>query len=145
MNLLKRFQKNKSGFVLIDGIIAVLIVAIGLSALAYMYTHSTGARIAGERRQAAVQVAAQGMEILKKADGETFAMLKDLSEAMNSVPPKEMQGLGIYTLASEVDDANSIESDKATEQKLIPVKVTVTWDDPNEAATVLESYIKVAK
>lgn len=141
MNLLRELRKNKNGFVLVDGIIAVLIVAIGLSALAYMYTHSTGVRIAGERRQAAVQVAAQGMEILKKADNQDFDMLEDLSKAMNEAPPKELKGLGVYTLTSSVDDA--IESDKDTEQKLIPVKVTVTWDDPNEAKTVLESYIMV--
>ena len=57
---------DRRGFMLVDGMVAVLIVAIGLVALAYMYTQGIKTRVAGERRQAAVQIAGQGMEKLKK-------------------------------------------------------------------------------
>ena len=57
---------DKRGFMLVDGMVAVLIVAIGLAALAFMYTQSIKTRVGGERRQAAVQLAGQEMERLKK-------------------------------------------------------------------------------
>lgn len=38
MNGIKQFRKNKQGFLLVDAMIGVLVVAIGLAALAALYT-----------------------------------------------------------------------------------------------------------
>ena len=71
---------------LVDGMVAVLIVAIGLVALAFMYTQGIKTRVGGERRQAAVQIAGQGMEKLKKADSKTLADLQDIGLLPSSLP-----------------------------------------------------------
>ena len=43
MNGIKQFRKNKQGFLLVDAMIGVLVVAIGLAALAALYTYSVKA------------------------------------------------------------------------------------------------------
>lgn len=42
MNGIKQFRKNKQGFLLVDAMIGVLVVAIGLAALAALYTYGIG-------------------------------------------------------------------------------------------------------
>ena len=37
MNGIKQFRKNKQGFLLVDAMIGVLVVAIGLAALGFIY------------------------------------------------------------------------------------------------------------
>ncbi|MDD4084729.1 MAG: hypothetical protein PHQ31_04225, partial [Acidaminococcaceae bacterium] len=94
--------KDKHGFMLVDGMVAVLIVAIGLVALAFMYTQGIKTRVAAERRQAAVQMAGQGMEKLKKADSKTLADLQDIVDNINDDDPIVVDGLGNYTVRSEI-------------------------------------------
>ena len=129
---------------LVDGMVAVLIVAIGLVALAFMYTQGINTRVAGERRQAAVQLAGQGMEKLKKADGKTISELQDIVDDINDDDPIPVDVLGEYTVRSEiVQEAEP--ADTSATQKLETVRVTVTWNDPQAAEMTLDSYILVSK
>ena len=132
---------------LVDGIIAVLIVAIGLASLAFMYTQSIKTRVSGERRQAAVQLAGQEMERLKKFEGGTEASLKAavLNDEAEYLTPT-LIGFGEYEIKSEVLDAEEIvpSAEKAT-QKIEVVRVTVKWNDPQESEMVLEGYVLVDK
>ena len=130
---------------LVDGLIAVLIVAIGLVALAFMYTQGIKTRVAGERRQAAVQIAGQEMERLKKYDGGTYKALKDnVYDETND--PLIQTGLGPtdYEIRSEVLEEYKPSSDEAT-QKIETVRVTVSWNDPTENQIVIDGYILVNK
>ena len=140
------FKNNdkRSGFMLVDGMVAVLIVAIGLVALAFMYTQGINTRVAGERRQAAVQMAGQGMEKLKKADGKTESALQDIVNDMNDDDPIAVDVLGEYTVRSEIVQETEPTGTNTT-QKLETVRVTVTWNDPQAAEMTLESYILVSK
>ena len=140
------FKNNdkRSGFMLVDGMVAVLIVAIGLVALAFMYTQGINTRVAGERRQAAVQMAGQGMEKLKKADGKTESALQDIVNDINDDDPIAVDVLGEYTVRSEIVQETEPTGTNTT-QKLETVRVTVTWNDPQAAEMTLESYILVSK
>ena len=129
---------------LVDGMVAVLIVAIGLVALAFMYTQGINTRVAGERRQAAVQMAGQGMEKLKKADGKTESALQDIVNDINDDDPIAVDVLGEYTVRSEIVQETEPTGTNTT-QKLETVRVTVTWNDPQAAEMTLESYILVNK
>ena len=135
---------NRRGFMLVDGMVAVLIVAIGLVALAFMYTQGINTRVAGERRQAAVQMAGQGMEKLKKADGKTESALQDIVNDINDDDPIAVDVLGEYTVRSEIVQETEPTGTNTT-QKLETVRVTVTWNDPQAAEMTLESYILVSK
>ena len=135
---------NRRGFMLVDGMVAVLIVAIGLVALAFMYTQGVNTRVAGERRQAAVQMAGQGMEKLKKADGKTESDLQDIVNDINDDDPIAVDVLGEYTVRSEIVQETEPTGTNTT-QKLETVRVTVTWNDPQAAEMTLESYILVNK
>lgn len=138
-------KKNRQGFMLVDGLIAVLIVAIGLVALAFTYTHGIKTRVAGERRQAAVQIAGQEMERLKKYDGGTYKALKDnVYDETNGHLIKTGLGPTDYEISSEVLEEYKPSSDEAT-QKIETVRVTVSWNDPADNQITLEGYILVKK
>ena len=125
---------------LVDGIVAVLIVAIGLVSLAFMYTQGIKTRVAAERRQAAVQIAGQGMEKLKKADRKTLTDLQDVVDDINDDDPIVVDGLGNYTVTSAI--VHEVES---TTNRLETVRVTVEWNDPQASTMVLDGYILVGK
>ena len=135
---------NRRGFMLVDGMVAVLIVAIGLVALAFMYTQGIKTRVAAERRQAAVQMAGQGMEKLKKADSKTLADLQDIVDDINDDDPIVVDGLGNYTVRSEIVQETEPTDANAT-QKLETVRVIVEWNDPQASTMVLDGYIFVGK
>ena len=131
---------DKRGFMLVDGMVAVLIVAIGLVSLAFMYTHGIKTRVAGERRQAAVQIAGQSMEKLKKADEKTLSDLQDIVEDINDDDPIVVDGLGNYTVTSAI-----VQEVESTTNRLETVRVTVEWNDPQASTMVLDGYILVGK
>ena len=131
---------DRRGFMLVDGMVAVLIVAIGLVALAYMYTQGIKTRVAGERRQAAVQIAGQGMEKLKKADGKTLSYLQGIVDDINDDDPINVDGLGEYMVTSAM-----VQGAESTTYKLETVRVTVEWNDPQASTIVLDSYVLVSK
>ena len=137
---------DKRGFMLVDGMVAVLIVAIGLVALAFMYTQSIKTRVGGERRQAAVQLAGQEMERLKKYDGSSETSLDAATYNSASKYLKvPVDGFGDYQIKSEIiNEINEAKAENAT-QKIETVRVTVTWNDPQSASMLLDGYILVSK
>ena len=138
--------KSKNGFMLVDGMVAVLIVAIGLVALAFMYTQSIKTRVGGERRQAAVQLAGQEMERLKKYDGGTKTDLQDnVHDSSNGYLIQTGLGPTDYKIQSEiVGEINNTNAVNAT-QKIETVQVKVSWNDPVENKITLDGYILVSK
>lgn len=138
-------RKNKQGFMLVDALIAVLIVAIGLVALAFMYTQGIKTRVAGERRQAAVQIAGQEMERLKKYEGSTLSALQtSVYDDTNGHLIQTGLGPTNYEVKSEIVEEYKPSSDEAT-QKIETVRVKVSWNDPAKNTIALEGYILVNK
>ena len=58
MTFMQQLRPNKQGFLLVDAIIGVLVVAIGLAALAALYTYGIGVMVSADRQEKAVQIAA---------------------------------------------------------------------------------------
>ena len=84
MKGIPQFRKNKQGFLLVDAMIGVLVVAIGLAALAALYTYGIGVMVSADRQEKAVQIAAEKIELLKAADGHSIANLQQLVEYINT-------------------------------------------------------------
>lgn len=83
MNGIKQFRKNKQGFLLVDAMIGVLVVAIGLAALAALYTYGIGVMVSADRQEKAVQIASEKIELLKAADGHSSSDIREIVEYIN--------------------------------------------------------------
>ncbi|MEG1726879.1 MAG: hypothetical protein RR089_00610 [Acidaminococcaceae bacterium] len=154
---IKKIQKlkNSRGFMLADAMLAVLIVAIALTALALLYTQGTKATLTAVRHEKAVQIAGEWMEYLKMADGkknyqETATFLQALrtkkagewtdfaaSTTSYDVKIKDQTNAYSYRVAAQYQDADGL----ATHSKLKQITVTVTPDDPKYQTVTLASYI----
>ena len=51
MTFMQQLRTNKQGFLLVDAIIGVLVVAIGLAALAALYTYGIGVIVSADRKK----------------------------------------------------------------------------------------------
>ena len=51
MTFMQQLRTNKQGFLLVDAIIGVLVVAIGLAALAALYTYGIGVMVSETDRK----------------------------------------------------------------------------------------------
>ena len=148
---LKKIEERK-GFILVDAMVAVLVLAIGLSALALLYTGGIGTLHKSNTREKAVQVAAERLELLKAKEGVTtnLSTLQTLETDANTDTNKKVTLDGeTYTTNLVIDTKNLRNQDGATNTRdgdayLYPVTVTVTWNNPNPGSITLTSYV-VAK
>lgn len=142
MNGIKQFRKNKQGFLLVDAMIGVLVVAIGLAALAALYTYGIGVMVSADRQEKAVQIAAEKIELLKAADGHSIANLQQLVEYINT---KE-KSLEIDKITYDIN-ANilkeSLGSTYSGDSDLSLVRVEVKWTDPRQQVLELQTYIRI--
>ena len=69
---------DKRGFMLVDGMVAVLIVAIGLVALALTFTKATGVSIMSSDKTKATYLAKESLEYFKKYDGSTIPVTQTI-------------------------------------------------------------------
>lgn len=84
MKSLYKLLKAKQGFFLVDSMVSVLVLAIGLAALAALFTQGIAYMHKAATREKAVQVAAERLELLKTLDGKTVAELDDMIATLNS-------------------------------------------------------------
>ena len=144
MNGIKQFRKNKQGFLLVDAMIGVLVVAIGLAALAALYTYGIGVMVSADRQEKAVQIASEKIELLKAADGHSSSDIEDLMmDNIGTDPEKaksvEIDDIKFYFLGTGrfLQDNNS-----TGVNQLYYVKVFVKWSDPRIQTISLETYIR---
>lgn len=142
MKGIPQFRKNKQGFLLVDAMIGVLVVAIGLAALAALYTYGIGVMVSADRQEKAVQIAAEKIELLKAADGHSIANLQQLVEYINT---KE-KSLEIDKITYDIN-ANilkeSLGSTYSGDSDLSLVRVEVKWTDPRQQVLELQTYIRI--
>ncbi len=139
MNGIKQFRKNKQGFLLVDAMIGVLVVAIGLAALAALYTYGIGVMVSADRQEKAVQIAAEKIELLKAADGHSSSDIREIVEYINKEGNNTVTQDGIEYQISAASLGNSYPGD----EMLYPVRVEVKWNDPKLQVMELQTYIKV--
>ena len=153
MNGIKQFRKNKQGFLLVDAMIGVLVVAIGLAVLAALYTYGIGVMVSADRQEKAVQIAAEKIELLKAADGHSSSDIKigrascsDIREIVEYIN-KEGNNIviqdGIEYQISAEGGAASLGNSYPGDEMLYPVRVEVKWNDPKLQVMELQTYIKV--
>ena len=143
MNGIKQFRKNKQGFLLVDAMIGVLVVAIGLAALAALYTYGIGVMVSADRQEKAVQIASEKIE-LKAADGHSSSDIEDLMMDNIGTDPEKAKSV-------EIDDikfyfwgtGRFLQDNNSTGvNQLYYVKVFVKWSDPRIQTISLETYIR---
>ena len=144
MNGIKQFRKNKQGFLLVDAMIGVLVVAIGLAALAALYTYGIGVMVSADRQEKAVQIASEKIELLKAADGHSNSDIEDLMMDNIGTDPEKAKSV-------EIDDikfyfwgtGRFLQDNNSTGvNQLYYVKVFVKWSDPRIQTISLETYIR---
>ena len=144
MNGIKQFRKNKQGFLLVDAMIGVLVVAIGLVALAALYTYGIGVMVSADRQEKAVQIASEKIELLKAADGHSSSDIEDLMMDNIGTDPEKAKSV-------EIDDikfyfwgtGRFLQDNNSTGvNQLYYVKVFVKWSDPRIQTISLETYIR---
>lgn len=87
-NLLRKITNKKSGFILLDSIVAVVIVAIGLVAVLQLYTQGTKYRHSADMHQKAVQIAAENIEQLKVVEADSMTMRITRNAAIDALIKK---------------------------------------------------------
>ena len=144
MNGINQFRKNKQGFLLVDAMIGVLVVAIGLAALAALYTYGIGVMVSADRQEKAVQIASEKIELLKAADGHSSSDIEDLMMDNIGTDPEKAKSV-------EIDDikfyfwgtGRFLQDNNSTGvNQLYYVKVFVKWSDPRIQTISLETYIR---
>ena len=152
MKSIHKMFKNKQGFFLIDSMVSVLVLAIGLVALAALFTQGINYMHKSATREKAVQVAAERLELLKTVDGKTVAELDDMIATLNAngknvvqpdktTTPGEKFTTNIVRSANLTQLASGTSSTITADQYVYPVSVTVTWTSPAQESFVMSTYV----
>lgn len=144
MNGIKQFRKNKQGFLLVDAMIGVLVVAIGLAALAALYTYGIGVMVSADRQEKAVQIASEKIELLKAADGHSSSDIEDLMMDNIGTDPEKAKSVEIDDIKFYFWGTGRFPQDNNSTgvNQLYYVKVFVKWSDPRIQTISLETYIR---
>lgn len=142
MNGIKQFRKNKQGFLLVDAMIGVLVVAIGLAALAALYTYGIGVMVSADRQEKAVQIASEKIELLKAADGHSSSDIREIVEYINKEGNNTVTQDGIKYQITASGGSNSLGTAYTGDETLYPVTVKVEWTDPKPQVLDLQTYIR---
>lgn len=129
-------RKDSQGFMLVDALIAVLIVAIGLVAISLAFTKATGASIMSSDKTKATYLAKESLEYFKKYDGSSTPVTQTIVDQAinNSDFPKVSGNFSRSISATQPGNSNN---------KLIKLNVVVTWTDSKsggEDKVALNSY-----
>jgi Tfp pilus assembly protein PilV len=160
MVIMKRWQmelkkiKERKGFILVDAMVAVLILAIGLAALALLYTGGIGTLHKSSTREKAVQVAADRIEVIKGYAAKnsatlTYTNLKNfINNDLNSTTHTNVTTTTdseTYTVKGTISDKlDKLDGWLTGDDFLVPVTVEVTWNSPEPQSCKLTTYIALA-
>ena len=165
LNKFRNCIKENKGFVLVDSMVAVLILAIGLAALAFLYTHGTQILHNSNTQQKAIQVAAERLELLKVVNSAaTETQSKDQTRTQINAIISKANTNNVVTYQGEtyttqitptvLADSDSLQAETLSagglkrngEEFIYPVKVTVTWNANDATGTkiTLSTYVTVA-
>ncbi|MDT8901889.1 hypothetical protein [Anaeroselena agilis] len=124
-----RILRDRRGWVFIDALIGMVIVALALTALAMAYYQSTFASASANNRLRAVYIAQATLEDLKKFDRRDFASNPVVIPAAQQV---QMQGSPVQFTVQVTQVA--VAAIAGLSPRLVPVQVAVTWQEHNGTA-----------
>ena len=138
--------KKQRGFLLVDSIVAVVVLAIGLVAIARLYMYGTDYRYRAANRQKAVQIAAERIERLKASEAQDNGVSLD---SLNTVIEKINDDAVVLTdkESFQVTMSEAVSLKDKTESNydngVAIVETTVTWPTgKNDHSLKLYSYIR---
>lgn len=133
MLIWKYLNKNQRGWILIDGLIATVIVAIALTALAMAYRQSTVVSISAENYSKAVYLAQSTIENLKQNDLDLTKTVPATVTEMETIPPS------IYKFSITPFAVSEIQY--IISSSLVPIRVIVSWTESGAPRSVaITSY-----
>lgn len=136
MKYVSRFFKE-NGITLIETLIALLI--IGFTIVAFMLTHNQSHRTvdATQRRSTAIYLAQQQLEALKRMDGTPNTRNSPAWLAIFGTSiPNNVNGIFYTTTTALIPGAELSNPIIQTNPNLIPIRVTVSWNEPTAAGPV---------
>jgi|GEM_PF-1183197 len=151
--------KKQRGFLLVDSIVAVVVLAIGLVAIARLYMYGTDYRYRAANRQKAVQIAAERIERLKvdeankkDLDNIKATMIKSNSDSVVKLSQTDTEEFTVnLTINNEepsegTTDASLKDSTNiAGDDKLYLITATVKWPkDKLDHSIQLSTYVKAS-
>lgn len=134
----KPFKEN--GLTLIETLIALLI--IGFAIVAFMVTHTHSHRTVGatQRHSVAIHLVQQQLEALKRMDGSANNRNTPAWSAIFANPPITNNVNGIrYNTTTALIPAAELPASIQANVNLIPIRVTVNWNEPTVAGPVPKS------
>lgn len=116
-------MQRQRGWIYIDALLGMVIIAVVLAALVLAYTQATKATGAASVRTHAVYLAQQTLEELKQYDGQAAVVLPAQQQVVQD---------GItYTISTAWLSVGTVNAANGLETNLKPVKVSVSWLDAN--------------
>jgi Tfp pilus assembly protein PilV len=140
--------KKRQGFVLVDAMIAVLVLAIGLAALATVFTHGTGIMNKSTDAERAVHIASAQIDKVKAQDKKlTNTELAEYVTSINSTATDKTVKVDNITYTTELTLRDCLDSASTTgDQYIYPLDVQVTWTNPvtqKKEMIVLSTYMTI--
>ena len=145
--------RKRNGFFLIDSITAVLVLAIGLAAMAALFTYGIRYAKSASDEQKAVQIAAERVERIKVSEDSTdgiakFAGLEELVSRINTKQPIVQLDYGnifyVNTTILTTDDTGIKGATNVTgDEELQLVRTTVKWPQAQDQSLSVDTYVRV--
>ena len=123
-----RYIKDEKGFILADAMIGMIIITTALIAVLAAYTQTTRVSSTTTARTHATYLAQRTLEDLKRFDGGAVLTLPEQSiERRESVE---------YTINARTINVNTVTNTDGLRTYLLPVQVTVTWQEKGQNNTL---------
>ena len=144
--------RKRNGFFLIDSITAVLVLAIGLAAMAALFTYGIRYAKSASDEQKAVQIAAERIERIKVSeDTEGIAKFVNLEELVSTINTKQpivqLDDGNIFYVNTTIlttDDTGIKGATNVTgDEELQLVRTTVKWPQAQDQSLSVDTYVRV--
>lgn len=117
---MKSLLNSQKGWVFIDALIGMVILSVALTVILMAFTQNTKTTSATKNYNEAVIIAQQTLEELKLQDGVTTT-----SNVFITAPPDILRnGVSFSIITSSQTVSETLDN------KLIPIRATVTWTEP---------------
>lgn len=116
--------KNERGWILIDALIGMVIVAIALTALAVAYRQASVVTVSANNQATAVLVAQQIVETIKQKDAATYSGFLAGLPAAATVPPNPT----VFAIEA-TEQSPDLDIHDSMRNYVRPVRVKVSWTE----------------
>lgn len=144
-------MRKRNGFFLIDSITAVLVLAIGLAAMAALFTYGIKYAKSASDEQKAVQIAAERIERIKVSEdtegiADFDALSKLLANKINANTKVNLDDENVfYVTATIITDKDGINKSTGItgDEELQLVRTKVEWPEDKAQSLSVDTYVRV--